>query len=351
MGIGEFARLTGLSPRRLRAYAASGLLLPSAVDAETGYRFYLPGQERAARLIDLLRTADVPIAEIASFLSRPSFDAIERWTGKLAAEVAHRMAALEAAKELFQPDTDSTQPIVLQKGRALITMNAAGATQTGAGRALNEDAFVAEATVAAVADGMGGHPGGARAARSAMGTVQDVPSLASADDLVAAISLANSRVWDEARRDPELVGMGTTMCAAAITDDGIAVANVGDSRCYLLRAGELTLVTTDHTVVAELLARGEIGEDDVAGHPHRHVLTRAIGVAPEVEADMTVVAPTDGDRLLLCTDGLADIAAERLYELLATGDPVTAVSRLLAEAASAALGDDVAVVVADVTVG
>jgi serine/threonine protein phosphatase PrpC len=348
MAIGEFARLSGLSARRLRSYAGSGLLSPSAVDSETGYRFYLPGQAREARLIDLLRTVGVPIADIASFLRDRPVGRLDEWAERLAVEMARRTEALEAARDLLEPALHPHRATNFEEDIVVITMRAHGATRQGDARDVNEDAFLASETCVAVADGMGGAPGGERAAESLVQVLEGLRSPATVETVEAAFTVANDRVWEDARSDAGLAGMGTTACAAVITNDGVAVANVGDSRCYLLRDGELSLVTTDHTIVADLLARGEITSQEASAHPHRHVLTRAVGVTPTVDADVVVVRPSHGDRLLLCTDGLAVLTDERLRELLGAGEPADAAESLLTEAGTSGLDDDVAVVVADV---
>ena len=128
------------------------------------------------------------------------------------------------------------------------------------------------------------------------------------EGLVAAAQQANRSIWERAQGDPELHGMGTTLVAVALVneddEDRLAVINVGDSRVYLLRHGELEQLTTDHSLVQELVDDGQLTEVEATVHPQRHVLTRALGVDSEVSVDVLQVLPLKGDRLLLCSDGL-----------------------------------------------
>ena len=134
--------------------------------------------------------------------------------------------------------------------------------------------------------------------------------------------------------------MGSTLCAAGISDGVALVANVGDSRCYLLRQGELIQVTEDHTAVAVLLRQGLLSPKEAAHHPDRHAITRAIGVEPEVQPDYTVIDLLRGDALLLCSDGLYNTLppgelAGTLQEILQGGDIHTLIAK-----ANAAGGPD-----------
>ena len=144
--------------------------------------------------------------------------------------------------------------------------------------------------------------------------------------MMAAIAGANRAVYTRSGQSGgALTGMGSTLCAAVISDGVALVANVGDSRCYLLRQGELIQVTEDHTAVAVLLRQGLLSPEEAAHHPDRHAITRAIGVEPEVQPDYTVIDLLRGDALLLCSDGLYNTLppgelAGTLQELLQGGD-------------------------------
>lgn len=194
-----------------------------------------------------------------------------------------------------------------------------GATDRGMLREANEDRFAGEVFdrttgYAVVCDGMGGMAGGSMASGLACEEVRRMveSSLRPNMDersasllLQSAVANANWAVYDRAMQaGPEYRGMGTTLCAVLLCGDTATIVNVGDSRCYLLRAGELTCQTRDHTMVTALLERGEITPEEAAHHPDRHLITRAIGVEAEVDPDYYILDLQKGDSLLLCTDGL-----------------------------------------------
>jgi serine/threonine protein phosphatase PrpC len=312
MPIGEFSVRSGLSPKRLRSYAADGLLLPAAVDPASGYRFYSPGQLREAHVIDTLRQAGMPLTGIRAFLRHPSSDQLDDWARQLEDDSSDRHRALDAARHLLVSEiaADASTPSLHdnEQGtgkRSMTKLSAAGRTEIGRVRENNEDAIVANDHLALVADGLGGCPSGEVASGVAAGLLQAVCTGASLDELEAAIRAANWAIWDRAIAYPALQGMGSTICALAlIEDDAIAVANVGDSRAYLRHDGNLVRLTQDHTVTAELVRQGELSEQEAARHPHRGILTRALGVAPEVEIDSAVHRLVEGDRFLVCSDGI-----------------------------------------------
>jgi protein phosphatase len=171
----------------------------------------------------------------------------------------------------------------------------------------------------------------------------------SLDELQAAVRAANRAIWD--RASAELEGMGTTVCAAGLTEDGsLAVVNVGDSRAYMLHNCLFTQLTHDHSVTAEAVQRGELSEQEALGHPHRSVLTRALGVAPDVELDSAAHPAAQGDRLLLCTDGLFnEIPNEEIASMMAATGDIQATADGLVELALARGGrDNISVVVAEI---
>jgi protein phosphatase len=203
-------------------------------------------------------------------------------------------------------------------------LQAAARTDVGLRRSVNEDCFALAADLGLylVADGMGGHTAGQLASRLATaGTVEALRKLAGTDaslteKLRYCVAAANRGVFDTAQAKPELSGMGTTLVAVLAGSDRVALAHVGDSRAYLIRAGRIRQLTDDHSLVAELVRRNEISPGAARGHPHRHVLTRALGVRRAVEADLAELTPAEGDVIVLCSDGLtglvedAEIAAE-----------------------------------------
>lgn len=231
---------------------------------------------------------------------------------------------------------------------------AASASLVGQVRTTNEDSVLVAEGLAAVADGMGGHNAGEVASAEAVAVIGSVAGTRSIEDLVAAVHRANREVNDRAANDEELYGMGTTVCVVGLVEhDGIeevAVLNVGDSRVYLLADSELRRLTEDHSLVEGLVREGRISKEEAEVHPQRNVITRALGVEPLVVVDAWLLQPCDGDRLLLCSDGLFDeLDEERIRELLAEGEsPEVTARRLAAEADAAGGRDNISVVVVDV---
>ena len=179
------------------------------------------------------------------------------------------------------------------------------ASDTGLVRPQNEDAAVAEEGLFAVADGMGGHAAGEVASRVAI----EVLRSHAGEGLTAAVKLANQAVLERASEDPKLRGMGTTLCAMTPTADAdhqVEIVNVGDSRVYLLRDGELSQVTEDHSYVADLERQGRITAAEARVHPQRNIVTRVLGNEEDVDVDVFAVDAFRGDRFVLCSDGLFD---------------------------------------------
>ena len=171
-------------------------------------------------------------------------------------------------------------------------------TDPGRQRRGNEDAVYSRAPLFVVADGMGGAQAGEVASAMAVDSFQHgLPDGTPADALVAVIEDANRRIHERSRADEQRAGMGTTVTAAYVGEDSVTVAHVGDSRCYLLRDGDLVRLTRDHSLVGELVARGKLTEEQAESHPQRSVITRALGPEPRVEVDVDVFAARDGDGL------------------------------------------------------
>ena len=235
------------------------------------------------------------------------------------------------------------------------------ATDAGRIRDENEDAFVAEAMVFVVADGMGGHQAGEVAAALAVSTLRDRlhDGATSTDVVIAAVVEANAAIFQTAHNNAAQRGMGTTLTAIAVmptTDarhEQLAVVNVGDSRAYLLRQGELTRATVDHSYVQELLATGHITESEARTHPRRNIVTRALGIEPIVRVDAWVLPLVRFDRFVLCSDGLVDEVddGEILQIITANTDPQAAADALVAAAVSNGGRDNVTVIVIDVVDG
>ena len=221
---------------------------------------------------------------------------------------------------------------------------AAGRTDPGRRRRHNEDAYVCEPPVFAVADGMGGAQAGEVASRLAAASVgRFQPGDQGGRDYVTSlIQEANRSVYERAEGDAAASGMGTTMTVAVVEDDLVWVGHVGDSRAYLIRDGRLEQVTEDHSLVAELVRSGRLTPDEADAHPHRSVITRALGTEPEVDVDTFSVAPRPGDVFLLCSDGLTTMVSdtEILAIVEASNGDLDAAARGLVEAANAAGGED-----------
>ena len=352
MSIGDFSGLCGLSPKRLRSYAATGLLPPAAVDPESAYRYYSADQLGDARLIDALRRAGMPLAEIKLLLRDRRPERLDGWAGHVRADAERRQEALAAARELLSPE--HARPARTRRdaeGSAMPTLHSRGRTDVGPVRENNEDAIVTGTQLVAVADGLGGHSGGELASTLATALVEASFTGRSLDELAAAVRAANWAVWDRASSTAELEGMGTTMCAAGLVDDGtLAVVHVGDTRAYLAHDGSLHRLTEDHTVTAEMVRNGELTEAEARAHPHRMVLTRALGVGPDVDIDAMCHRVAPGDRLLLCSDGLFNqVTDDELASLMFDRTtPEATADALLELALSRGADDNVSAVVADV---
>lgn len=223
-------------------------------------------------------------------------------------------------------------------------------TDVGRVRAGNEDAFLAidDGTLVAVADGMGGHQAGEVASAMAIESLHD--GLAQGVPIADAIEAANTAVVTRAARELDLRGMGTTLTAGVLDGSRLVIGHVGDSRCYLLRDGALTQVTTDHSVVAELIAAGELTEAEALVDPRRAMITRALGIDATVQVDVLDLDLEPGDRLLLCSDGLTTMVRDPAIAEILTSEPdrERAAAELVEAANLAGGADNITVLVADV---
>lgn len=222
---------------------------------------------------------------------------------------------------------------------------AAGVTDTGRRRLRNEDAFICEPPLFAVADGMGGARAGEVAAGLAAAALEEAGSeTRGADGVAALIVEANKRIFERSLNDPKTAGMGTTVTAALVdaSSGAVAIGHVGDSRAYLLRDGALEQLTTDHSLVAELVESGVLTPEEAERHPQRSAITRALGTEATVEVDAFTVQAESGDLFLVCSDGLSamisDDAVTSTIESVER-DPERAADALVA-AANARGGED-----------
>lgn len=231
----------------------------------------------------------------------------------------------------------------------------ATASHQGRVRGRNEDAVYPEssgssdhAILVGVADGMGGAIAGNVASTTALGAATDEDPSAEIS-IVERVVQGNSQLLRKIARNPDLRGMGTTMTLGLFQPDGtLELGHVGDSRAYLVRSDDFELLTTDHTVVADLVALGHLDPSDAQRHPQRHLLTRALGLGPVV-VDHETVELVDRDRVLISSDGLTTMLTDdQIREIVAAGDEVEPTVWALVEAANTAGGvDNISVAVVD----
>jgi len=220
---------------------------------------------------------------------------------------------------------------------------AAGVTDVGRIRDGNEDDFLDQANrrgLVAVADGMGGHRAGEVASATALEALR--AGVASGQQLPNAIEGANDAVLEKSESDQELRGMGTTLTAGMLGADGqLLVGHVGDSRAYLFRDAELTQITDDHSLVEEMVRGGELTPEQAEVHPQRSIITRALGIDPQVDVDVYPIELQPGDRILFCSDGLTTmVRQDEMAGILAREHDPKRAAQLLVDAANAAGGED-----------
>ncbi len=236
-----------------------------------------------------------------------------------------------------------------------------GVTDTGAVRQQNQDAYHLSITehapaIAVVCDGMGGAKAGNVASTLAVETFMDAlreqrdRGADSEQALRTAVKEANDVVFYRASIDPDCQGMGTTMVAALLEGDSAFILNIGDSRCYHITGDGITKITRDHSVVEDLVARGQITPEEARLHPRKNLITRALGAEEYIRADLYQRRLAEGEYLLLCSDGLSNVVTdqEMLYEILHGGEPRDCCARLLQIAMDRGAPDNVTVVLLQV---
>jgi PPM family protein phosphatase len=232
---------------------------------------------------------------------------------------------------------------------------AAGKSDTGRRRLRNEDAFIFKPPLFAVADGMGGARAGEVAAGLAAAAFEEAGTEISGPDGVAALIVeANRRIWERSLADPRTAGMGTTVTAALVDAEAgtVAIGHVGDSRAYLLRRGSLEQLTTDHSLVAELVQSGVLTPEEAERHPQRSAITRALGTESTVDVDGFTVVAESGDLFLICSDGLSTMLSDDEMAaaiVRADGDPDAAADALIRAANERGGEDNVTVVLFEMT--
>lgn len=231
-------------------------------------------------------------------------------------------------------------------------MNVAVGVQTHVGRVRqrNEDSYLLEAPIYAVADGMGGHIAGDVASATAVSVISEGVAAAPPKDGAALADLvgrANEAIWDKARSDPSLRGMGTTCTLLMIDGDVAHIAHVGDSRAYLLRDGTFRQLTEDHTLVERMVREGRLSAEEAANHPQRNIITRTLGVDANVQVDVLEEPLDEGDRILITSDGLTSMVegTEIARVLDQEDDPQAAADRLVGLANDAGGEDNITVLV------
>ncbi|MFS4096442.1 MerR family transcriptional regulator [Streptomyces sp. AF1A] len=327
--IGAFARVSRLSPKALRLYDELRLLRPARVDPDTGYRYYAPGQLAQARLVAWLRRLGMPLAEIRAVCALDPAQAareIRAFWVRVEAETAVRRDL--AAFLVDQLSGESRrEPIMLE-------LRYFAHSDRGLVRPANQDTVYAGRRLLAVADGFG--PAGAPASGAAVEALrfldeaEELPSDGVLSVLEDAVRAAGEAVQDLPGGAEDA---GTTLTALLWTGARLALVHIGDSRAYLLRRGELYRITQDHRV-----------------EPGSLLLLKALARGMDPVPDLRLQEPLEGDRYLLCSDGLTEVVPdERIRQLLAAEPDPEAVVGLLVDEANAAGGpDNVSCVVADV---
>ncbi|MBL7257790.1 MerR family transcriptional regulator [Paractinoplanes lichenicola] len=323
--IGAFARAAGLTAKALRLYDESGLLTPAAVDAESGYRYYDETQLPHARLVGRLRGIGMPLAEIRSICALPPESAAaavtDYWQRVRADTAARARLTSDLVQHLSGRDTSMND------------FRFAAATDPGTARDSNEDRAYADAGLAAVADGTRG-PYGGQAAAAAIDALRGLTD-AALGDVAEALGAADRTIRG-------LSGAVTTLTALVRHETRLILVHIGDTRAYLLRNGELSLLTQDHTWVQRQVDQGKLDSADAASHPERALLVRALGWGSGVEADLALRTVLPGDRYLFCSDGLHTTVPRSALQAALAGDPQEAVDQLIAAARSAGATDNLA---------
>ena len=240
----------------------------------------------------------------------------------------------------------------------VLGLRSAIGSDVGRRRTSNQDSGATTGRLLIVADGMGGHAHGEIASAMTVSAFteldarlpQDLGDLDLAAEMTAALVDATDRLSRRAGEDPDTRGMGTTVVSLLLTGDQLALAHIGDSRIYRLRDGGLAQLTHDHTMVQQLVDQGQITAEEAAHHPRRSVLMRALSTDHAPEPDLDRIDIVEGDRFLLCSDGVTAVLddAALLSELAADADPAEIVQRLIDLANEGGGPDNITAIVADV---
>ncbi|EFE75874.1 regulatory protein [Streptomyces filamentosus NRRL 15998] len=376
--IGEFARLSRLSPKALRRYDELGLLRPALVDPVNSYRYYDPAQVEGARLVAWLRRIGMPLNRIGRVVALDAGAAaveVRAYWARVEAETAARRdlamylvdhLSAEGRTMSRMPDSAENNGSSGSAGSVgALAIRCAALTDIGVVRTANQDAAFAGPRLLAVADGFG--EGGAEASAAAIEALK--PSTWGRDGALSAADLLNAledTADSAARAVRDAVapceapdGSGTTLTAMLWTGSRLGLVHIGDSRAYLLRGGELFRITHDHSLVQSMIDDGSLSPEEAASHPGPALLLKALvgearpaAVAVACRPDVRLQEVLAGDRYLLCSDGLSAVvdASDLRTAVVAADDPEEAVRRLVGLAREAGAPDNVACAVADVVV-
>lgn len=339
-------------PEAAPAGAHAAASEPSEPAAPMGAHAAESGSAAQEDILGLEDTGSLPEPEVVAAAAEAARKASPEDTAEI--DVAQVEAQLKdpGTTQSFAPLTEERIPTDSTYDAGTTTSLMWGArSDVGCVRSHNEDSYLVASPLFAVCDGMGGHAAGEVASSIAVETIaRTSPGTADAAQLAAAVEAANAAVIEAAASGIGRPGMGCTATVAYIEGTTIAIAHVGDSRAYLLHEGVLTRVTRDHSYVEELVDAGEITADEARVHPNRSVITRALGSDPGMYADHFTLNIVEGDRLILCSDGLSSMISDSEIEDIAVKSSTAQMcTDNLVDAALAAGGaDNVSVVVVDV---
>ena len=269
---------------------------------------------------------------------------------KLRDQVARKMKGIE--NTAFAPRETGAEEKAAEKSgtERREEFHAVSRTDIGLIRKSNQDAVILGGSLMGVADGMGGHNGGETASSSARdGMLRETENREPTEEnLRSVIRQVNLELWETQLGSLELSGMGTTLTVLWPAGANMLIGHVGDSRAYLLRDGETRQVTQDHSMVADMVRRGMLTEEQAATHPMRNYITRAVGTESDIRADILSVERKKGDRWLVCSDGLhGAVAKARLWELMGREDIDEAADEMIREALDSGGRDNITLVLAE----
>ena len=269
---------------------------------------------------------------------------------KIKDQVAQRLKKLENESTVpasVQPSPGASGPEESREGAEPNECRIVWRSDIGKIRRNNQDCVILGCGLAGVADGMGGHNGGEIASQGLRdGLLRELAGKKpDGETLQLAVEKVNLELWEKQNQDESLSGMGTTLTVLWIAEKEMIIAQVGDSRAYLLRDGEMRQITSDHSMVADLVRKGLLTEEQAACHPMRNYITRAVATESTIDVDLYTISRKAGDRWLICSDGLyGQITRGDLAELAAIEDMEEAASRLLDAALDAGGRDNVSLV-------